>query len=312
MKHTVDKNFFPGWVRKSITFTIDDGNVSLDTKFLGYVKPAGLRGTFNLTTPLKHDMTAEDYRKLYDGFEISNHNRLHANPFRNNLPNEFVDEQYDPATADEKYTYKTAFDGDYMMKYSYGWVHVCTDECYMEYVDSCTRDLEKVFGQGKIRAYVWPNGQGDHPNVTKLICEHGFQAVRKTGCVEDSTDFAFPTDRMAWSYNVNYTDMTEVAEKYENYPDDGQLKFFCFGVHSHDFERTGRWDVLEDFCKKYGNRPETYYYASVGDLFDYEDAVGAVEITDTFVKNPTDIDLYIKVDGKRITLRRHSEYCFEV
>ena len=34
MNHTIDKNFFPGWTRKSLTFTIDDGNIPTDTKFL--------------------------------------------------------------------------------------------------------------------------------------------------------------------------------------------------------------------------------------------------------------------------------------
>ena len=49
----IDLNFFPGWVRKSITFTIDDGNMKLDRKFLDITEPAMLKGTFNLNTPLK-------------------------------------------------------------------------------------------------------------------------------------------------------------------------------------------------------------------------------------------------------------------
>ena len=49
----IDKNFFPGWVRKSITFTIDDGNIEMDKKFIDITVPAGIKGTFNLNTPLK-------------------------------------------------------------------------------------------------------------------------------------------------------------------------------------------------------------------------------------------------------------------
>lgn len=306
---TVDLHYFPGWTRKSITFTIDDGNVALDTKFLNIVKPAGILGTFNLTTPLTQG-TPDEYRALYDGYEIANHNRRHANPFRVSEPPQMKDELFDPAAADERYTYRTEEEGVYRTKYHYGWVYVLTDDKYMEYVDSCTRDLEDVFGKGKIRSYVWPNGQHDHPVVTGRITHHGFQSVRKTGCTTDTTGFAMPADRMAWSYNANNTNLTEVAALYEAYPDDGALKFFCFGVHSHDFERAGNWYVLEDFARRYGNRPEDYYYASVGTLMDYEDAVAAVTVTDTAVINPTDVDLYIKVDGERITLRRHSTYTF--
>ena len=34
----IDKNYFPGWVRKSFTFTIDDGNIDLDRKFINIKK----------------------------------------------------------------------------------------------------------------------------------------------------------------------------------------------------------------------------------------------------------------------------------
>ena len=67
----IDLNYFPGWVRKSITFTIDDGNTVLDRKFMNYVKPAGITGTFNLKTPLKSELGADGYRELYRGYEIA-------------------------------------------------------------------------------------------------------------------------------------------------------------------------------------------------------------------------------------------------
>ena len=40
---TIDLHFYPGWTRKSMTFTIDDGNVKLDRKFLDITEPAGLK-----------------------------------------------------------------------------------------------------------------------------------------------------------------------------------------------------------------------------------------------------------------------------
>jgi hypothetical protein len=95
-------------------------------------------------------------------------------------------------------------------------------------------------------------------------------------------------------------------ERYESYPDDGRLKFFSFGVHSGDFETFGKWDDLREFANKYGNRPESYYYATVGDIFDYEDAALRIEITDSEVKNPTDRSLYLKIDGERIVLHPNS------
>ena len=73
----VDLNFFPGWTRKSVTFTIDDGNIPMDTKFLEIVRPAGILGTFNLCSHWMDKMSPEEYREFYRGYEIANHCKYH-------------------------------------------------------------------------------------------------------------------------------------------------------------------------------------------------------------------------------------------
>lgn len=300
----IDLHFYPGWTRKSMTFTIDDGNVKLDRKFLDITEPAGLKGTFNLKTPLTH-LPPEEYREFYKGYEISNHCKYHAYAFTPHTTREIKNEIFDRATADKAYGYLTEEEGLYRI-FTYGWTYLATDEKYMECVDDCQRELEALFGKGKIRGYVWPCGLQQNERVIEMMRQYGFQAMRRTGYVADSTGFALPEDRLNWSYNADYQNMLELGEKYDAYPDDGELKFFCFGVHSHDFENAGRWDVLVDFCNRYGNRPNDFWYASVGEILDYEDAVKSVEITDSEIRNPSDMDLYIKVDGERKILSANS------
>ena len=301
----IDANFFPGWVRKSITFTIDDGNVRLDRKFLDITEPAGLKGTFNLNTPLKR-LDAEGYRDFYRGYEIANHCRYHAYGFTDHTTRPIKNEPFDRETADKDFIYPDETEGLYRV-YTYNWCYVATNEVYMDCVRDATRELEEVFGKGTIKDYVWPCGEQKNDDLIRLIrTTGGFRSIRKTGCVLDSTNFALPADRLAWSYNANNNNMREVSKAYDEYPDDGELKFFCFGVHSHDFENADNWDVLEDFCRDLGNRPNDFWYASVGDIFDYEDAVKALQITDTEIKNDSDIDLYVKVDGEAITVKAHS------
>ncbi len=70
--------------------------------------------------------------------------------------------------------------------------------------------------------------------------------------------------------------------------DDGELKFFCFGVHSSDFERANKWEMLSSFAKKHGNRPQDFFYGSVGEIFDYEDAMNSLLIEDGKICNPSD------------------------
>ena len=305
----IDLNFFPGWVRKSMTFTIDDGNLKLDRKFLDITEPAGLKGTFNLNTPLKRG-TPEEYKAFYEGYEITNHCKYHPRAFSERTPwRPVCNEVFDKATATPEYLYPAEEDGVY---WAYDqkqgrWWHVASDEKYLDCSLDATKELEAIFGKGSIKDFVWPFGAQQNDAVFEGLKKQGFRSIRKTGNVMDSTGFALPADRMAWSYNANNTCMEEVGAKYESYPDDGELKFFAFGVHSHDFENANCWDVLIDFCEKYGNRPDTFWYASVGEIFDYEDAVKAVQITDEKIINPSPVDLYIKIDGETVELKANSE-----
>ena len=304
---TVDKNYFPGWVRKSITFTIDDGNVRLDRKFLDITEPAGLKGTFNLNTPLKC-LDAKGYRDFYRGYEIANHCRYHAYGLTSETKREIKNEPFDRESADKAYLYPDEKEGLYRV-YTYNWCYVATNEVYMDCVRDATRELEEVFGKGTVKDYVWPCGeQRNAALIEKLKVEGGFRSIRKTGCIGDASGFALPADRLAWSYNANNTNLRELSKAYDAYPDDGKLKFFCFGVHSHDFENANCWDVLEDFCRDFGNRPNDFWYASVGEIFDYEDAVKALTVTDNEIKNDSPIDLYVKIDCEPTVIKANSVY----
>ena len=109
------------------------------------------------------------------------------------------------------------------------------------------------------------------------------------------------------SYNADHRNLVEVMEKYRDYPDDGELKFFCLGVHSKDFETADKWDDLRRFSELCGDRPDLYYYASVEDIFDYEEAVNALVVTDEFLENPSDLTVYVKVDGAEVTVAPHAK-----
>ena len=212
---------------------------------------------------------------------------------------------FDEETADKSLAYPTDEEGFYRF-FTRSWnYYIATDEKYMEYVDVCTRELNKVFGENTIKDFVWPFGEQPNENVMQALIDYGFRSIRATGDLKDSTGFALPRDRMHWTYNAYDKNLLTVADTYEAFPDDGELKFFCFGVHSIDFERSGTWDDLREFCDRFGTRKD-YYYAPVGDIFDYEDAVKALRITDTEVTNDSEIDLYITVDGKRRILCAHS------
>ena len=312
----IDLNFFPGWTRKSVTFTIDDGNVTMDRRFINIVKPGGIVGTFNLCDTSK--MTPEEYREFYRGYEIANHCKRHPLPMLDGRTYVVSDEPFDRETsreytADDPVIHPTELDGVYMIHRNPkrprpdGWYRVVDTEKSISLVDEGLAELESVFGKGNVKGFVWPYGGQDNAAVQAYLAAN-YNSVRRTGARCDSEGYALPADRANWSYTAHNRNMLEEMEKFEAYPDDGELKFFSFGVHSVDFENSGNWCDLVTFTEKYGNRPEDYYYATVSDIFEHEDAVKSAVITDTEIKNPSERTLYATVDGRRVTIPPHFTY----
>ncbi|MBQ9691711.1 MAG: polysaccharide deacetylase family protein [Clostridia bacterium] len=294
--------FYPGFVRKAISFTIDDGNVPMDKKFLEIVKPHGILGTFNLCSNNMKAFDPEGYVGFYKGYEIANHCKYHPFAMRDDTEYEFSDEPFSEATADATKLYKSDTDGLYHFKAANGWRRMATTEAYCRFADEGRDELEKVFGKGSVKAFVWPYSMQLNAIVFAHLRSSGYQSIRKTGETGDSAGFALPADRTLWSYNANHRSLLKWAKKYAECEDDGELKFFCFGVHAVDFERDNNWNELEEFAVTYGDRPNEYWYATVSDIFDYEDAVKALEINDDYIVNDSDVELYVKIDGKETVI----------
>ena len=108
--------FYPGFTKKSITFTIDDGSIENDAKFIEILSPYGILGTFNLCIPDR--LTPEEYREMYRGYEIANHCAHHPELMHPDRKYIVSDEPFDPLTS-ERYTeetpyiYKSSYDGIY-------------------------------------------------------------------------------------------------------------------------------------------------------------------------------------------------------
>ncbi|MBQ8321037.1 MAG: polysaccharide deacetylase family protein [Clostridia bacterium] len=315
-ENKVDTNYYPGFVRKAVTFTIDDGNITNDTKFLNIVKPAGILGTFNLINT--DSLTDQGYTDLYKGYEVANHHRLHCLPMLDDFNFDSIekkDEIFNSETADTDYVYKTNIEGLYYVDYHYinpaytapYWHPIATNDTYTAYINITEDDLESIFGEGTVVGFAYPHGKLS-TYVKQYLKDNGYLYARKTGCIKDSTGFALPSDRYEWSYNADVSCLNDVMAAFDALADDGNLKFFSFGVHSGDFN--GQWEVLETFADTYGNRPKDFYYASNRDIFEYEDAVKALVITDEGIVNNSDIAVYVTINNVKTVISANSEYKF--
>lgn len=293
--------FYPGYTRKAITFSIDDGNISYDKIFLDTVRPAGIKGTFNLTSPNR--ATPEEYRALYDGYEIANHCKYHPYAFADGSTYNISDMPFDAEKSDMSLIYKhPSVDGLYYVGLPRGWRIITDADTYIECIKACERELEEIFGEGSIRSFAWPFGAQKSGRIHDYLDGCGYYAVRQSGLALDTTGFDFPESAMGWRCNANHSNLLDQIALYESYPDDGRLKFFSFGVHSADFDRFDKWNELKVFAEKYGGRPNDFWYATVGEIFDYHNAKKALCEIDGSITNNSDITLYLSIDGERVII----------
>ena len=308
MTRVIDKNFYPGWTRKSITFSIDDGNVKMDKKFMDIVEPYGLKGCFNLCSDRLTAMSLDEYREFYRGYEITNHCKYHVSAFVDGDEYVFADEIFNEETADKSKVYIDPRDkGLYRFtKWNGRWYTAADNENYKRFVLEGHRELEEVFGKGSIRCFAWPCGRQNNAELVAFTRDmlpeyYGVREGYSWGAGEEA--FALPYDRRTFGLTTRHIDLLKTAELYEALPDDGELKYFCFGVHSIDYEKDDKWGDLAAFAKTYGARPADYYYASTGEIFDYADAVSRLVISETDIYNPSNVDVYIKIDGKKTIIK---------
>lgn len=290
---------YPNFARKAISFTIDDGNLELDGKFIDIVRPAGITGTFNLMgTDRKGAITDGEYREFYRGFGIANHCKEHPKSLLCIGEYKISEEPFDAKAANPEYLYKTEVEGLYHKNYGTWWGTAATSDTYIRLVDEGRCELERVFGVGSVTGFVWPFCRQEDDAIISHLEAAGYKSVRRTG----TADFSIPTDKMNWCYNAIHTNLIERAEEYESLPDDGELKFFCFGVHSHDFENDCCWQVLESFAARWGRREGEFWYAPVADIFDYADATAAATVTDASVTNNSHRAIFLEHGGRKIRL----------
>ncbi len=297
--------FYPGFVKKAISFTIDDGNYLLDKKFIDIVAPAGITGAFNLCGMERcpKNVDKEVYRDLYLGYEVANH--VYRHPKVIPAGEEFVisDEVFDLKTTsleNKDVYYKSDTEGLYYKSFGRYFGVLATEDVYIELIDEGKRQLEEAYGEGSVPAFVWPYHEQPSDKIKQYIKDAGYKSIRKTG----AADFFIPEDKMTWCYNATHDNLMDRAAEYEALETD-ELTFFCFGVHAHDFENNNCWDRLEAFAEKYGNRDD-FYYATPTEIFDYSDAMKALEVADGEIKNGSDTELYIELNGNKMVILAHA------
>ncbi len=328
----IDVNYFPGFVRKTITFSIDDGDIANDPTFLSIVRPAGILGTFNLKDTSA--TTAAKLLILYDGYEIASHHMLHCLPENEkNYSDTYnwdtlqkMDAIFNSSTANPQYMYKSSeYEGLWYIATAYWsngvppvvtgstrWDPVADNATYIKYADLTKTNLEKVFGLGSVVGFAAPHGEMNE-TIRQYLKDNGYLYMRKAGSPnlgdtdgDGIIDFDIPADRYSWNYNAWHSNLNDLMAQFDALNTGGELKMFSFGVHAVDYK--DYWDELRAFADKYGNRSDKYWYATNREIFEYQDAINTLEFTSDSIINSSSVAVFITVDNVKTIIPANSTY----
>ena len=257
---------FPGFCRKALTFSYDDGTIH-DRRLAKIFQRHGMQATFNLSSGIfgmKQDIDhfgfhvnidkvqANEVHDLYAPFEVAGHVLTHPS-----LPS-LSDEDFDREVMEDK------------------------------------ANLERLTGK-PVTGLAYPAGEYDKRTIDRLRK----LGIRYARTIKDTHTFELPVDFLEWHPTCHDHDsrITELADQFLQY-DGKQLQLFYVWGHSFEMNKndTDRWQDIDSLCSKLAGKSDVWY-ASNGEICAYISAMRQMKKTGGD-RNITGRDLYVYKDGK--------------
>ncbi len=272
---------------KAITLSFDDGQAQ-DIRLANIFNKYGLKATFNIM----------------------------GGNCKNGM---FREKENDVSLWDGSNELREAYAGHEIASHTYTHPHLM-DIPLEEGKEEITKDiaaLEKAFGT-KIKGFAAPYGKIPE-ELDKTLAENGILYDRLTGRV---TDFSIPDNFLRWvpSFHMAFYGTDEgkqaVADFFET---DKELALLYIWGHSYeitDLDCAGckkwngmrnRWQFTEEMCKAISNKDDVYYATNI-EICEYLLAMKKAIVSDTYIDNPTDTELYFSINGKVIVAPPHSRF----
>lgn len=266
----IDVAYYPGFVRKAVTLSYDDGLTAKDKPLIELLTKYGVKATFNAVSSFITDAAAA--KELYEGHEIANHVKGHPNMGAKNT------------------------DGTYK---------ISTEEA-IKYISEGRSELETIFGKS-VTGYAWPYSDPGRADITQYLKDSGVSYARP---VSTTNAFGLPADWMEWKATCHHDYLTRLKSEFFGLADDGELKLFYVWGHAAEFKDDDNFYVMEDFLQELKERGniwiatniEVYNYINaVNELIITEDSIENPSKTET---------VYVEIKCKRIALEPGMKYEF--
>lgn len=184
---------------------------------------------------------------------------------------------------------------------AHGYTHANFDELTeAEITAEIEKDCKKLkaLSGREILGMSYPNGK---------TSEKAYRVAKRLGIVYSRTTvstagFDIPENFLYWHPTCHHLQSEEATARFLNSSRGGEL--LCIWGHSVEFESAGNWSLIERVSEKLGNSPDVWSATCI-ELCDYVRAFRSIIVSPDGkdIENPTDIDIWLSLDGKTICVK---------
>lgn len=266
------RKLYPGGKKKAFNITYDDG-VYQDVRFVMLMNKYGLKGTFNLNSRL---MEQEFMWQHESGLNIRR------------LPKELALHLYDGhEVASHSLTHP------YME--GMGEEHIMCELGHDKW------QLEQIF-QREVTGFAVPF---DYFSDLIADCARrlGFEYAR---CSEETYSYQPPEDYYHWAAGT-YHVMPGFRAFVEGFFHTEEELALCQIVgHSYDLDVGNMWDEMENILRHVAEDGDIASMTNI-ELVRYLKAIRTAEISDEYIRNNSDTELFFEINGETMVLKPHEE-----
>ena len=158
-------------------------------------------------------------------------------------------------------------------------------------------NLEKLFDR-EIKGFAVPFDYYSD-QIEKCVKQSGFSYARIS---EESHSFAPQTDYFKWRPTVFHTDSELVNLTQQFLAADEELALFQIVGHSYDLDIDNLWDRIENIFSGISSQKNILPMTTV-EIIEYFQAMKKVEITESYIKNKSNVSLWFSTDGSTFEVK---------
>lgn len=274
---------YPGFKKKSVTFSYDDGVIQ-DKTLIEIFNHYGMKATFNLNAG---KVGEKKFRTSLNGDEIDcSHLLLSENV--------------------------SLYDGHEIANHTYSHPHledITIEEQEKEYRRG-KEELEAIFNK-KVFGAAYPYGSYNYDTfeVQKRLKIEYDRTTRST------YSFKLPTDWLCWHPTIHHREkqLNDVVNSF--YKTDEELALLYIWGHSYEFAIDDNFSLMDNLCRNLITHEDIAFMTN-HEIYTYCNAATRVyhrvsSIGQPLFYNPSDVDVYIEVDGLKLVIPKRGVYPYE-